>query len=124
MDYSVGSVGRAVVLRLRDGEAIYPAIEMVAQKEIIKSGMVGEITSVAPQKPYEKNNVRVEFEIVEPYFRYLWTGGSYVKVNAAGFLNQRQLEVTRATNGYALVVTQPRLSCVVGRCERPRRCGT
>jgi len=68
---------------------------------------VGAITSVEPQKPYEKNNVKVEFEITEPYFRYLWTGGSYVKVNAAGFLNQRQLEVTRATNGYALVVTQP-----------------
>lgn len=68
---------------------------------------VGNITSVEPQKPYEKNNVKVKFEITEPYFRYLWTGGSYVKVNAAGFLNQRQLEVTRATNGYALVVTQP-----------------
>jgi ABC-type transporter Mla subunit MlaD len=68
---------------------------------------VGKITSVEPQKPYEKNNVRVQFEITDPYFRYLWTGGSYVKVNAAGFLNQRQLEVTRATNGYALVVTQP-----------------
>jgi ABC-type transporter Mla subunit MlaD len=68
---------------------------------------VGNITSVEPQKPYEKNNVKVQFEIVEPYFRYLWTGGSYVKVNAAGFLNQRQLEVTRATNGYAIVVTQP-----------------
>jgi ABC-type transporter Mla subunit MlaD len=68
---------------------------------------VGTITSVEPQKPFEKNNVKVQFEIVEPYFRYLWTGGSYVKVNAAGFLNQRQLEVTRATNGYALVVTQP-----------------
>ncbi len=68
---------------------------------------VGSITSVDPQKPYEKNNVKVQFEIVEPYFRYLWTGGSFVKVNAAGFLNQRQLEVTRATNGYALVVTQP-----------------
>jgi len=68
---------------------------------------VGQITSVEPQKPYEKHNVKVQFEIVDPYFRYLWTGGSYVKVNAAGFLNQRQLEVTRATNGYALVVTQP-----------------
>ena len=68
---------------------------------------VGNITSVEPQKPYEKNNVKVQFEITEPYFRYLWTGGSFVKVNAAGFLSQRQLEVTRATNGYALVVTQP-----------------
>src|SRR5271154_5264628 len=68
---------------------------------------VGEITKVEPQKPYEPHNVRVEFEIVDPYFRYIWTGGSYVKVNAAGLLNQRQLEVTRATNGYAVCVTQP-----------------
>src|SRR5450756_1475386 len=68
---------------------------------------VGKITSVEPQKPFEKNNVKVLFEITEPYFRYLWTGGSYVKVNAADFLGKRQLEVTRATNGYALVVTQP-----------------
>jgi ABC-type transporter Mla subunit MlaD len=68
---------------------------------------VGKITSVEPQKPYEPHNVKVNFEIVDPYFRYLWTGGSYLKVNAAGFLNQRQLEVTRATNGYAICVTQP-----------------
>jgi hypothetical protein len=68
---------------------------------------VGEITRVDPQKPYEPHNVRIEFIIYEPYFRYIWTGGSYVKVNAAGFLDQRQLEVTRATNGYAICVTQP-----------------
>jgi ABC-type transporter Mla subunit MlaD len=68
---------------------------------------VGKITSVEPQKPYEPHNVKVNFEIVDPYFRYLWTGGSYLKVNAAGFLNQRQLEVTRATNGYAICVSQP-----------------
>ena len=68
---------------------------------------VGKITSVEPQKPYEPHNVKVEFEVLDPYFRYIWTGGSYVKVNAAGFLNQRQLELTRGTNGYAVVVTQP-----------------
>jgi len=68
---------------------------------------VGQITSVEPQKPYEPHNVEVNFEIRDPFFRYLWTGGSFVKVNAAGFLNQRQLEVTRGTNGYAMVVTQP-----------------
>ncbi|HSY18543.1 MAG TPA: MlaD family protein [Candidatus Acidoferrales bacterium] len=68
---------------------------------------VGKITSVEPQKPFEPHNVKVQFEITEPYFRYLWTGGTYVKVNAADFLGKRQLEVTRATNGYALVVTQP-----------------
>ncbi len=68
---------------------------------------VGAITSVEPQKPYETNNVEVKFEVVEPYFRYLWTGGSIAKINAADFLGKRQLEVTRATNGYALCVTQP-----------------
>jgi ABC-type transporter Mla subunit MlaD len=68
---------------------------------------VGTITSVEPQKPYETNNVKVQFEITDPYFRYLWTGGSYLKVNSADFLGKRQLEVTRGTNGYALVVTQP-----------------
>ena len=68
---------------------------------------VGQIIRVEPQKPYEPHNVKVEFEVRDNYFRYIWTGGSYVKINAAGFLNQRQLEVTRATNGYALCVTQP-----------------
>ena len=46
-------------------------------------------------------------KFIDPFFRYLWTGGSYVKVNAADFLGKRQLEVTRGTNGYAMVVTQP-----------------
>jgi hypothetical protein len=68
---------------------------------------VGQITKVEPQKPYEPHNVRVAFEVLDPFFRYIWTGGSHVKINAAGFLNQRQLEVTRATNGYAICVTQP-----------------
>ena len=49
----------------------------------------------------------VEFEIRDPYFRYIWPGGSYAKVNAADFLGKRQLEITRGTNGPAIVVTQP-----------------
>ena len=68
---------------------------------------VGQIDSVHPMQPRDPHNVEVLFEIRDPFFRYIWTGGSYVKVNAAGFLDQRQLEVTRATNGYAVVVTQP-----------------
>ncbi|MGD0744578.1 MAG: MlaD family protein [Verrucomicrobiota bacterium] len=68
---------------------------------------VGQITSVYPMPPRDPHNVRVEFEIREPFFRYLWTGGSYLKVNTADFLGKRQLEVTRGTNGYARVVTQP-----------------
>ena len=71
---------------------------------------VGQITRIHAMPPGDKNNVLVEFEIRDNYFRYLRTGGSYLKVNSAGFLNQRQLEVTRGTNApgsYAIVVTQP-----------------
>ena len=68
---------------------------------------VGQITLIHAMPPGDPHNVRVEFEIRDPFFRYIWTGGSYAKINAAGFLNQRQLEVTRATNGYAICVTQP-----------------
>jgi ABC-type transporter Mla subunit MlaD len=68
---------------------------------------VGQITLIHAMPPGDPHKVRVEFEIRDPFFRYIWTGGSYAKINAAGFLNQRQLEVTRATNGYAICVTQP-----------------
>ena len=68
---------------------------------------VGQITLIHAMPPGDQHNVLVEFEVRDNYFRYLWTGGSYLKVNAAGFLNQRQIEVTRATNGYAICVTQP-----------------
>jgi ABC-type transporter Mla subunit MlaD len=68
---------------------------------------VGEITRVEPQQPYDPHNVKVTFVILEPYFRYVWLGGSYVKVNSADFLGKRQLEITRGTNGPAICVTQP-----------------
>jgi hypothetical protein len=67
---------------------------------------VGKITDIHAMEPRAPHNVEVKFEIIEPYFRYIWTGGSVVKVNAASFLG-RQLEVTRGTNGYAICVTQP-----------------
>jgi ABC-type transporter Mla subunit MlaD len=71
---------------------------------------VGQITLIHAMPPGDPHNVLVDFEVRDTYFRYLQTGGSYLKVNSAGFLNQRQLEVTRGTNGlgsYAIVVTQP-----------------
>jgi hypothetical protein len=68
---------------------------------------VGQITLIHAMPPGDPHNVRVEFEILDPYFRYLWTGGSYLKVNSADFLGKRQLEVTRGTNGPAICVTQP-----------------
>ncbi len=68
---------------------------------------VGTITLVHPLQPGDKYNVEVRFEIVDPYFRYIWSKGSFVKVNG-GFLGQSQLEITRGTNGgFALAVTQP-----------------
>lgn len=68
---------------------------------------VGHITKVQPQPPRSRQNVRVEFEVRDPFFRYIWSQGSYALVNPAGFLDQRQIEVTRGTNGYAYCVTQP-----------------
>lgn len=68
---------------------------------------VGNITKVVPLPPYARHNVRVEFDVVDPYFRRIWRDGSYAKVNTVGFLNQRQIEVTRGTNGPAICVTQP-----------------
>jgi uncharacterized protein len=40
MKYSVGSAGRVVTARLEDGEAIYSAIETIAQQEHIDCGIV------------------------------------------------------------------------------------
>lgn len=68
---------------------------------------VGHITSVHPMAPGTAHNVRVEFDVFSPFFRYIWSQGSFAKVEAVGFLNQRQIEVTRGTNGYAICVTQP-----------------
>jgi len=68
---------------------------------------VGDITRIHAQPPGDPHNVLVEFEVRDNYFRYIWTGGSYVKVNSADFLGKRQLEITRGTNGPAICVTQP-----------------
>jgi ABC-type transporter Mla subunit MlaD len=71
---------------------------------------VGQITLIHAMPPEDRHNIRVEFEITDPYFRYIRIGGSVVKVNSADFLGKRQIEVTRGTNGlgsYAIVVTQP-----------------
>jgi hypothetical protein len=73
---------------------------------------IGHITRIHAQPPGDPHNVLVEFEIRDDSdsFRYIRTGGSFVKVNSADFLGKRQLEVTRGTNGlgsYAICVTQP-----------------
>jgi ABC-type transporter Mla subunit MlaD len=79
----------------------------VGDPVVMMGFQVGQITLIQPTPPRDTHNVKIKFEIVDPYFRYLWTGGSSLKVNATGFLGQRQLEITRGTNGYALCVSQP-----------------
>jgi len=67
---------------------------------------VGEITRVHPLGPRSRHNVEVNFNIRDDFFRYIWSEGSHVKLNG-GLFGLSQLEVTRATNGFALAVTQP-----------------
>ena len=67
---------------------------------------VGKITlSTIP--PRDKHNVEVEFEVTRSVFPLHLDRGSFVKVNSGGFSGERQLEVTRGTNGTRIVVTQP-----------------
>src|SRR6185369_1085164 len=68
---------------------------------------IGRITLIHALPPGDNRNVQVEFEVRDPYFRYIWRDGSVVKVNSADFLGKRQIEITRGTNGPAICVTQP-----------------
>lgn len=68
---------------------------------------IGYITDIFPMPPDDKRNVRIDFEVAAPNFRYIRSGGSNVKVNG-GLFGQTQLEVTRGTVGtFAMAVTQP-----------------
>ena len=79
---------------------------------------VGQITLIHAMPPGDPHNVRVEFEVRDNYFRYIWAQGSYVKVNSADFLGKRQIEVTRGTNGPAICVTQPGFIKTIPELER------
>jgi len=70
---------------------------------------VGNITLVQVMPPGDPHNVRVEFQIRDPYFRYVEREGSVVIINSAVFPpGARQLEITRGTNhSYALFLTRP-----------------
>jgi ABC-type transporter Mla subunit MlaD len=79
----------------------------VGDPVVMMGFQVGQITLIHAMPPRDAHNVKIEFEIPDPYFHYIWTGGSFVKVNSADFLGKRELEVTRGTNGPAICVTQP-----------------
>jgi ABC-type transporter Mla subunit MlaD len=74
---------------------------------VMKGTEVGRITLIDPLEPRNPLNVKVEFEVRDRYFRYIWLDGSIAKVNAADFLGKRQIEITVGTNGPAISVTQP-----------------
>jgi ABC-type transporter Mla subunit MlaD len=67
---------------------------------------VGAITQITAEPPRTGHNVRVQFVIKNlnqdgtPYFNYVWTDGSAVKLNSTDLLGNRNLEVTRGTSGY------------------------
>ena len=87
---------------------------------------IGTVLTVDPPQPREKHGVKVTFEITEPYYRYIWTEGSFVKAGSSGLLGKRGLEVTRATNGFALCSTHPRFALTVDElsqraCAAPGR---
>jgi hypothetical protein len=59
--------------------------------------------------PRTPHNVRIDFEInqindqvqpPQPYYGYVWSEGSVVKVNSTDFLGKRGLEITRGNNGF------------------------
>jgi hypothetical protein len=51
-----------------------------------------------------EHNVYVEFEILEPFYGYLWTTGSVAELSESGFLGKRQLNLRKGTGGYATYV--------------------
>jgi hypothetical protein len=59
---------------------------------------VGEITRIDTQPPEDVFNVYVEFNVRAPYFGYLNTEGTRVRVTAADFLGKRAIEVTKGSN--------------------------
>ena len=79
----------------------------VGDSVVMMGFAVGQITLIHAMPPGDTHNVRVEFEVRDPYFRYIWSQGSVAKVNAADFLGKREIEITRGTNGPAICVTQP-----------------
>jgi hypothetical protein len=84
---------------------------------------VGQITDISAMPPRTKHNVRIGFEINqvnqngEPYYGYVWSEGSLVKVNSSDFLGGRSLEVTRGTNGVGIYSVHPLESLTLAEAQ-------
>src|SRR5277367_4207875 len=83
----------------------------VGDPVVLMGFQVGRITSIAAMPPRTPQAVRIEFIINQinqggqPYFGYIWSEGSRVKIDASDFLGKRSLEVTRGTNGFGIYNT-------------------
>ena len=70
----------------------------------------GHITVVKPMSPKwgetNNDNVYVEFEVWEEEFGYIWANDSKVQVKNSGFLNTRELDITKGTHGHATYITK------------------
>jgi ABC-type transporter Mla subunit MlaD len=62
---------------------------------------VGQITEITAMPPYNdmNANVFIAFQVREPYYGYLWND-SRARVASADFLGNRNIEVSKGTNGY------------------------
>jgi ABC-type transporter Mla subunit MlaD len=76
---------------------------------------VGQITAISAAPPRSGHNVRIDFEInqvnqsvqpAQPYYGYVWSEGSKVKLDSTDFLGKRGLTVTRGTNGFNVYGTR------------------
>jgi ABC-type transporter Mla subunit MlaD len=65
---------------------------------------VGNITAITAQAP-EQHRVFVGFEVRRPYYGYIWSD-SKVRIEAAGLLGSRQLEITPGVAGDATVIEE------------------
>jgi ABC-type transporter Mla subunit MlaD len=72
-----------------------------------QAGQILEVTAGPPWGPGSEHNVYVKFEVLEPYFGYLWSEGSRAQIKEAGFLGKRELDLTKGTAGHAIYVTAP-----------------
>ncbi len=80
---------------------------------------VGQITRIETQPPEDYlHAVYVEFEIVSPYYGYLWTEGSRAKVTTADLLGKRVLEVTKGTGGYPTYIFNPLRTVTLTEAQR------
>lgn len=74
----------------------------VGDDVVLMGFKVGQITEITAEPPGAYYKVFVGFEVMRPYYGYIWSD-SKLKIAAAGFLGQRQLEVTTGYEGQPTV---------------------